>query len=401
MRHTSYQRAMLAGLIFAVLDADDRPGTLAATLPFAGMTVIEYQARLLIGAGASQIVIVVARLTPELLGAIARIGRRGVTVDNVRSAAEAAARLHPLSALLVLSDGLVTTEAVLAPVAQQEGDALLVVSKGDAALGYELIGGGDAWAGIARLDGRRLGEVAAMPRDYDVQSALLHVAAQAGAVRLMLPEDERRAGHGIERRSDTLETRSRAVVAASLAARTGWFDRWIVRPLARLALPLLMRRHVPTTALAGAAGALGAIGLVALWGGQLTAGLIVSLAGVASGTLAASFAWLRDEAALVRAMTVLVAGVPACAALLLARAIDTETGELTAFVVSLWLIAAAGLGERATRGERPSWWGDPPAYLVVLTAGTVLGLPMIGLVAAALYANATLALAIETLRRHP
>ena len=43
---------MLAGLIFAVQDADDRPGMLAATLPFAGMTVIEYQARLLIAAGA-------------------------------------------------------------------------------------------------------------------------------------------------------------------------------------------------------------------------------------------------------------------------------------------------------------------------------------------------------------
>ena len=64
---------MLAGLIFAVQDADDRAGTLAATLPFAGMTLIEYQARLLIGAGVSQIVIVVARLTPELLGAVARI----------------------------------------------------------------------------------------------------------------------------------------------------------------------------------------------------------------------------------------------------------------------------------------------------------------------------------------
>ena len=392
---------MLAGLIFAVLDADDRPGTLAATLPFAGMTVIEYQARLLIGAGASQIVIVVTRLTPELLGAIARIGRRGVTVDNVRSAAEAAARLHPLSHLLVLGDGLVTTEAMLAPLLQAEGDALLVVAEGESSAGYELIGGGDAWAGIARLDGRRLGEVAAMPRDYDVQSALLHAAAQAGATRLMLPDDESRAGHGIERRSDTLEARSRAVVAASLAARSGWFDRGIVRPLARLALPPLMRRHVPTVALVGGAGALGMTGLVALWGGQLTMGLIASLAGVATAKLAASFAWLRDETPLGRAMAVLVAGVPAFAALLLGRAIDAETSELTGLVLALALLAAGGLGERAAMGQRPSWWGDPPAYLVVIAVGTLLGLPSVGLVAATLYATATLGIAIERLRRQP
>ena len=32
---------MLAGLIFATEDAEDRPETLAATLPFCGSTLIE------------------------------------------------------------------------------------------------------------------------------------------------------------------------------------------------------------------------------------------------------------------------------------------------------------------------------------------------------------------------
>ena len=68
---------MLSGRLFAIDDADDRPGRLTATLPFAGVTLIEYQARLLIAAGAAQIIIVVARLTPELLGAIStRLLRR-------------------------------------------------------------------------------------------------------------------------------------------------------------------------------------------------------------------------------------------------------------------------------------------------------------------------------------
>ncbi|ONF96722.1 hypothetical protein [Sphingomonas jeddahensis] len=389
---------MLAGLIFAVQDADDRPGALAATLPFAGVTVIEYQARLLIAAGVSQIVVVVARLTPELLGAVARIGGRGVAVDTVRSAGEAAARLHPLSHLLVLADGLVTTESVLLPLTREKGDVLLVTPEGEADTGFELIGGGDAWAGVARLDGRRLGEVAAMPRDYDVQSALLHVAAQAGALRLVLPEDERRSGHGVERRRETLEARSRAVVAATLATRPGWFNRWVVRPLARLALPPLMRRHVPTTALAGAATVLGLAGLAGLWVGQLTIGLLIALFGVATAALATSFAWLRDEAAIARVMEVLVRGVPALAALLLGHSIDVETGELTALVLALALVAAVGLGERASGRARPIGWGDPPAYLVVLAAGTLLGLPLLGLVAATLYAIVTLALAIEALR---
>ena len=180
---------MLAGLIFAVQDADDRAGTLAATLPFAGMTLIEYQARLLIGAGVSQIVIVVARLTPELLGAVARIGRRGVTVDTVRGAGEAAARLHPLSHLLVLADGLVTTDAVLAPFARDGGDALLVLDGEDAVHGYERIGGGDVWAGVARLDGRRLAEL-----DAERAALLDQLRAAAG-----LAGRDRRLGDQAER----------------------------------------------------------------------------------------------------------------------------------------------------------------------------------------------------------
>ncbi|SEJ38034.1 hypothetical protein SAMN05428950_1012028 [Sphingomonas sp. OV641] len=389
---------MLAGLIFAVRDADEPMGALAATLPFAGMTVIEYQARLLIAAGVSQIVVVVARLTPELLGAVARIGRRGVTVDTVRSAGEAAARLHPLAQLLVVADGLITTEAVVGPLAQEQGDTLLVVPEGEGDAGYELIGGGDAWAGLARLDSKRLTEVAAMPRDYDVQSSLLHVAAQAGALRLVLPEGEPRTGHGIESRRETLETRSRAVVGATLAARPGWFNRWLVRPLARAVMPWLMRRHMPTGVMAGVTAASGVAGLVALWTGQLTIGLLLGVFTTALAALAASFAWLRDEDVLARAMGGLGLGLPALSALLLGHALDAETGELTARVLALALVAAGALGHRAMRAGRPNWWGDAPAYLVVIAVGTVLGVPFLGLVCAALYATVTLAFAIETLR---
>src|SRR5436305_242226 len=152
---------MLSGLLFAIDDADDRPGRLTATLPFAGVTLIEYQARLLIAAGAAQVIIVVARLTPELLGAIARIAQRGVVVDTVRSAVEAAEKLHPLSRLVVLADGLITTEGTIALVLRDTGhDALMVVPEAGAEAGLERVGGQMAWAGVARVDPRRVAEVA-------------------------------------------------------------------------------------------------------------------------------------------------------------------------------------------------------------------------------------------------
>ena len=192
---------MLAGLLLATHDADDSPGMLTATLPFGGVTLIEYQARLLIAAGAAQIVGMVARLTPELLGAITRIGRRGVTVDTVRSAVEAAEKLHPLARVLMLADGLTTTPDIVASLAREGGDALLVVAEDQGGSTYERVGAGAAWAGIARLDPRRIAELAALPRDYDVQSTLVRLASQARAVHVLLDATAIRQGHGIDHRA--------------------------------------------------------------------------------------------------------------------------------------------------------------------------------------------------------
>ena len=117
---------MALGALIAAQGEDDSGG-LHALAPLAGRTLIEYQARLLIRAGASQIIVLVARLTPELLGAISRIARRGVTVDAVRQASEAAAKLHPLARVLMLADGLITTERVVAGLAVLLGLGLLPV----------------------------------------------------------------------------------------------------------------------------------------------------------------------------------------------------------------------------------------------------------------------------------
>lgn len=392
---------MLAGLIFAIQDADDRPGTLAATLPFGGLTLIEYQARLLVGAGASQIVVLVARVTPELLGAIARIGRRGVTVDTVRSAGEAAAKLHPLARVVMLADGLVTTEALLAPLAREGGDALLVVAASDAPAEFERVGGRSAWAGIARLAPQRLAEVAALPRDYDVQSALLRVADQAGAVHVAMVGDETRAGHGIERRGVALEARSHAVIAAVAGNRAGWFDRWIIAPVARRVLPALMRRGIGAIVPAAVAGGLAGVGLGLIWFDFAAFGLPLALAGVIAAGSGAMLAWLRDEARIAQGLHSAMLAIPAVAALLLGRSIDMSQGSATAEVLALALVASAALAERAASEDRRArWWGSPAAYLLVLTLATVMGAPTTGLALAAVYSAATLAAAIETLRRN-
>ncbi|WP_294138244.1 hypothetical protein [Sphingomonas sp.] len=393
---------MLAGLLFAMHDADDRPAMLTATLPFGGVTLIEYQARLLIAAGASQIVILVARLTPELLGAISRIGKRGVAVDTVRTAAEAAAKLHPLARVLMLADGLTTTEDVLAVLAREGSDALLVMPEDQATGGYERVGSGMVWAGVARLDPARLGELAAMPRDYDVQSTLVRLASQARAVHVLLPQEAVRGGHGVGHAGAALEARGRTVMAAMISGRNGWFERFVTAPLARAVIPLLVPRTVPVVAVAGGAGAIGVAGLALTLFDQPVSGLLLALLATLGLSLAAALADLRDESASQRLLDLAAKLLPAGAAILYGVQATQFSGDRAAEILGIGLVLLAVLGERAL-GTRPRrlWWGSAPAYLGCTWLGALFAAPVTGLGLAAIYAAATLTAAIERLRREP
>ena len=391
---------MLAGLIFATEDADDRPGVLAATLPFGGLTLVEFQARLLIAAGASQIILVVARMTPELLGAINRIGRRGAAVDAVRTASEVAEKLHPLARLLVVADGLVTNAEIVSQLAAEGDDALLVLDDREAPQGLERVGATAVWAGLARLDPRHVAEVAALPRDYDFQSTLLRVAAQSGVAHLRLPDGE--PAHGVFRDSRDLADRGKAILAALVAPPIRWADRYILAPLVRLALPRLVARAVPTSALGGAAIVVAAAACAAMRFGWLVSGIGAAIAAVIIFSIGAVLAWLRDEDGLVRFGRGGALATAAVAALLLGDSVRIANGSATGLAIALAGIVAAGLVERAGGASiRRRWWASPVAYPIVMLAPAIGGQVVAALALAALYAALTLAAAVEALREKP
>jgi hypothetical protein len=383
---------MLAGLLFATSDSTDRHDSLAATLPIGGVTLIEFQARLLIAAGASQIAVVVARLTPELLGAINRLSKRGIAVDAVRGPAEALAKLHPLARVVWLADGLVTTSTIIETLRDRDHDTVLVTPNGDE---LERIGPNAVWAGAATIDPQRIGDVARLPSDYDFASSLLRVTVQRGAEQLTLPDAAVREGHGIQRDSRALAAKGRAAMVAALGSRSNWVDRFLIAPLAKLALPPLVARGVPAIALGGA-GALfdlaGLVGVALGHAGLGMAGVVVALAMIA---LADVLAWLRDQQAFGRILHWLT---PASAALAV-LALGYSAGSATATLLSIGAVLVGVLAERAASGTRRRlWWAIPIGYPLILLPAAILGQPMVGLAAVALYALATLAVAIEQLR---
>lgn len=392
---------MLAGLIFATQDAEDRPDRLVATLPFGGATLIEYQARLLVSVGVSQIVVAAERVTPELLGAVNRIGRRGVSADIVRTAREAAEKIHPLARIIVLADGLITTESILARIAGSGEDALLAVDEEHATPMLERIDADSLWAGVADIGPRRLADAARLPEDYDFQSTLLRVIAQSGATRLMLPADAT-AAHGIEHNALALDARGRSVLARLASRRPSWFDRLVIAPIARLALPSLVARAVPSGAAAGVGGmlALASAALLAIqW--PIT-GLALGSIGIAVFAITKVLCWLRGQRRGARYLDLATALTAAADILLLGRVESLDRATATGWACAIAAVVALALGERAADDDgRRLWWGSPAAYPLLLLPFAIAGKALIGLALVAVYASGTLSAAIEALRREP
>jgi hypothetical protein len=388
---------MLAGLIFAIEEAVDRPGTLAATLPFGGMTLLEYQARLLTGAGAEQIFVAVGRMTPALLAAVNRAGKRGTLVEIVRSAEEASEKVDPAARVLVIADGLVTTDPVMDRMAAEGGEALLVTDDPDSAAAIERLDMKDSWAGIARVTGKQLGEIAQMPADYDFQSALLRVAVQAQAEHILLTGGWLRGGHSVELNAQALASKSSHVLAALTERRTSWADRWVFTRIARTVLPELTTRGVPGWALEVGGLVTSVLALGAIGYGWSGAGLVASLFAVALTAGAAAMAALQGQARRADLLEIGITILFGAATLTVAASEWLAVREWTPVVLGLVAVGCQVLVERVpTRHKR--WWSSPAAHLLLLTPFALAGYAVAGLAAIAGYSFATLAAAVETTR---
>lgn len=388
---------MLAGLIFAVEEASDRPGTLVATLPFGGMTLLEYQVRLLVGAGAEKVLIAVGKMTPQLLTAVNRATKRHPMIEVVRSAEEAGEKFEPNARVLVMADGLVTTDPVMDRMAAEGGEALLVTDDADSPAAIERLDMRDSWAGIARISVAQLSQIAQMPEDYDFQSALLRVASQSSAEHVPLSASWLRGGHSVEHSAEGLAARNTGVLAALTERRVDWADRWVFTRIARAALPELVGRNVPGWALMIAAAVVSLLSLMAIgldWEGV---GLVGSLAAAAALATASAMAALRGEETRGRALEWAILALFGAVALLTGWVEHARLYSWTPMVFAGFGLGAQVLIERVQARHR-RWWASPSAHLLLLMPFALAGFAEFGLAAIAVYAFLTLAAAIEATR---
>jgi hypothetical protein len=285
----------LAALIAAYHDADGPDGALRATLPLAGRTVVERQARLAAASGADPIILLVERVPPALLAAIDRVRAEGISVAVARNAAEAAEAVDPKSQLLLIADGLVADESHIERLAAAGGAAILTLPDHGEDDRYERIDAESLWAGLALIEGRMLRDTAAMLGDWDLQSTLLRRAVQAGARQLAIRGEAADDRLTIAESAADLAEAEAVIVASASAPRGSWISRYLLAPLEYSFTRLLMSTSATPAWLYIAAVTMLALGGLLFAKGWLAAGLIILLLSTPLEGAAERLSMLRME----------------------------------------------------------------------------------------------------------
>ncbi|WP_315722774.1 hypothetical protein [Sphingosinicella rhizophila] len=379
----------LAALICAYQEAEETAGRLRATLPLAGRTLVERQARLAASAGANPIIILVERIPADLLAALDGLRREGMKLVVARNAAEAADAVHPDDRLLLIADGLVATEAHLQRLLSIGAPALLTVPDMRVDDRFERIDAHSRWGGLALLDGDMLRKTAAVLNDWDLQSTLLRRAVQSGARQIALrgesADDQLTVA---EQTSDLAEMQAR-IVAGANRSRDDWASRFLLAPVERAATHLLMPGPVTSDWVNGAAILLMALAAGAFASGWLGTGMALLLIATPLGGIADRLAALRMRIANGPSWWSYLSPLLAAASLLtLSIALMGREGWgcLALAATTLAFLVALKLEIKGRDFEPRLWLAEPKGMVWMLLPFAVTGGWRAGLAALAIYA---------------
>lgn len=379
----------LAALIAAYHDSADEGDGLRATLPLAGRTLVERQARLAAAAGARPVIIVAERQPRELLAAIDRLRASGLDVLLARNAGEAGKAVQADDRILLIGDGVLADDTDVARLVAVEGAALLTVPDIRYDDRFERIDAESRWAGLGVVSGELLKHTAAMLQDWDLQSTLLRRAVQSGARQLSVGGDPPGL-HLIaaERAADLAGLQSRMLEHAG-GYQSDWVSRYLLAPLEYAAV----RHLLPTSATPDRLWllnlVLGGTAAFAFSRGWLWAGLLLFLLGTPVAGIAERLGRLRMEGTKRETwLSRLMPLVAAAALLALGYALWPAQGWGTivlAVSTIAFLVALEGETSRATRSAS-LFLAEPKGMAWLMLPFAATGQWVAGLGALALYA---------------
>jgi hypothetical protein len=372
---------VLVALLSARIDGrtGDRP---AATVDFGSQSLIEYQARLAIEAGAERVLVQIDSPTPELARTVDRLlAEHPGAIALVQDMPGLARHIAPDDRVLLLAEALVLPPEALASLVGGDGEAMLTLPSVPATALFERIDGQAMWAGAALLSGGRLLATLDMLGDWDLVLTLLRRAVQAGLPRIELSPDL-----VMDARLTLVTDQSRADIAlgalsdeeqAKADARSGGLAS-LLAPLSRRMVRELVRRQVDPERLTTIALLIACAGLALALAGWMLPGLVVLLIALGLADLAqrCALVTLRDGLAPLRQRG--IEGLAAAVSFLLGWRISAG---MPLALAGTWLpLILAGLlmlaDRTADHDEHWPAWLRPtlPVVLLLLAVGVALGI---------------------------
>lgn len=387
----------LAALISAYRYASDEAEGLRSTLPLAGRTLLEHQARLAALAGADNVVVLAERVPVALAQAVERLRRSGMRVEIARGVNDAADRIHPDEELLVVGDGCLASPRLFRRMVKARAPALLTVPDEPDRAMFERMDATVRWGGLMLVSGAFLRDTAAMLGDWDVESTLLRRAVQGDAERV-----DATAGNAAGRTPllvdgiIDLEGFDRHMLATARPRGRDWPWRHVFPLIEGVVAPPLLRRGTdPIWFGVGAVTAAVAAGILIAAGWRLAgqAALMLSgpIAAVAERLAGARLSPLRWSGAFFIARSL----AAVAALLILSFDLAKETGWGAWPVAAMLLLAMAALAgeQRILRhlpgGSAPHWIASLDGLIWAMLPFALIGQWLAGIAVLAAYALAS------------
>lgn len=242
-----------------------------AQLVFAAQTLIEYQARQALQAGAEQIFVMVDAVTPTMSRLVDRMAAEGAQLYLVRDMGGLIRQLPRESDVLLFADGMIADQRYIAELAGGEGNALLVVADEAMTAHLERVDAVHRWAGVARVSPRTLFNTLDLIGDWDLVLTLLRAVVQNDPRRVVVSSADVAEG-----RVAMIDSQAAADLASrSLGTPRGGVqrgagaERYLFAPVARFAASRLMRMQIAAGHIGWIAAGLALLGLLCVlpgWG---------------------------------------------------------------------------------------------------------------------------------------
>lgn len=359
---------MAIGAVIGAYQEDDSGG-LRALLPLSGRTLIEYQVRCAVSAGAAPIIVMVERVPQALQDAFERLRLDGIGVLPVSDVREAVSRFEAGSMILIIGDGVAPPADLVGSLADEAEPAIATVPDDEAHAMFERIDAESRWAGVAVIDANLLASTAAMLGDWDLQSTLLRRTIQEGARRVS--SGELGGDPLLADSADDLQDFQRRLLLGSRGARPDWVSRYLLPPVEEFATEHLMKQRVPPLALMWGAVGLTLAAALCFSRGWLGIGLVLLISALPLDLIASRLAALQLRPLPVRLLS-RRALWPAAGIALLALG-WWEMRNVSGWGALLTAVAAAAFAE-AARLERTGM-PDTELWLISRRSAIVAAIP--------------------------